>query len=142
MTILRFALALAVFTLITSCGGDDDDITGTYSIYSYGVTGCDDPEDNLIIAVDDDGCTEVAGQEVCLIGSMTFNSDNTFSIGGTISAAGFSEELSGSGGYTISGNTVTICDEEECLDGTLNGNELTLSIPSEDGCVLTIKGRK
>ena len=128
--------------LITSCGGDSDGVTGTYKLFSYGTTGCDDPSNNLAIEVDDDGCSDIAGFEVCLSGNITLNADNTFVVNAMITSPGFTEDLSGSGQYTATGNTVTICDDGECFDGRVDGDNLTISFPAEDGCILTIKGKK
>lgn len=140
--IFNSCLFLVLVSLLASCGGDSDDVTGSYKIYSYGTTSCDDPEFNQSFEVDDDGCSNISGVEVCISGNVTLNADNTFVINATLSSTGFSEDLSGSGQYTASGNTITICDDGECIDGRVDGDEVTISIPAEDGCILTIKGRK
>lgn len=140
--ILHGCTFLFILLIITSCGSDDNDIAGSYEIYSYQSASCDDPQSNRFIEVDDSGCSDVNGFEVCLSGNLTLNSDNTFSIITMISSTIFSTDVTGSGDYTSTENTITICDGLDCLDGNLNGDEITVSIPGEDGCILTVKGRR
>ncbi len=140
--ILRFVTFFFTLLLITSCGGDDNDISGIYELYSYQSASCDDAQSNRFVEVDDSGCSDINGFEVCLSGNLTLTSDNTFTIVAMITSAIFSTDVTGSGEYTSLENTITICDGLDCLDGSINGDEITVSIPSDDGCILTVKGRR
>ena len=140
--IFHLCTVIFIMLLIASCGDDDNDVTGTYELYSYQTTNCDNDEDIRFLEVGDDGCADVNGFDVCLSGVITLNDDNTFILEASIISAIFSTETTGTGEYTSSENIITICDGLDCLVGGVEGNEITVSIPAEDGCILTVKGRK
>lgn len=139
-----FYLLMVLSSIVLfSCGSDDDDPTGTYKITSYGTANCDDPSENITLDISsDDGCTMLSGVEFCGTGSITIREDETFSLSVSITSDGVSFSTSGNGSYSLNGNTITVCDDDDCFDGNINGNRLTLSVPSEDGCILTITGEK
>lgn len=138
-----YLFCFSVATLLfTSCGSDDD-ITGTYKIISYSLNSCDDSSENFTLDVSsDDGCSTLLGEEVCGNGTVVLNEGGTFSVSFTFTIAGSSETIEGTGAYTLDGNTLTICDGTDCVDGTVDGKRLTISLPEDDGCRLTMTGEK
>ncbi len=143
MTRLTLSLFCLFFGfLISSCGDDGTSIAGSYSIFSFSIANCDDPNNNRSVEVGEDGCEIISGIEVCLMGVIILNDDNTFTISSMISSTIFSQDVNGSGEYTVSGDTITICDGEDCLDGQIDGDVLTISIPSDDGCIITAIARR
>lgn len=137
-------MALGLF--FSSCGSDDESVDGTYKMLSFTTTNCADPDENISFDFSaNDGCVTIAGVEVCGQGTLTLNTDNTFSYSFTLSGAGLSETSNGSGTYSVDGNQITICDGDECSTSTfsLGSNMITISLSeADDPCVITIRGEK
>lgn len=136
-------LLFALFTFaISSCGDSfEDDLVSTWNLLSVSATGCDDPDDNLDFDFGTSGCTTFMGTEICTNGTYTFTSSGTFRTGGSISAdTDILVDLSGGGTYTVDGNSVTICndDEDECNTATVTITDDRMTVKTtEDGCSVT-----
>lgn len=144
--LLKLLLFALVSFAILSCGDDEptfeEDLVSTWNLLSISATGCDDPSDDLDFDFGTSGCTPFMDTEICTNGTYTFTSSGTFRTGGSISAGtDILQDLSGGGTYTIDGNTVTICNEEEdeCESAavTITDDTMTVKLTSEDNCSVT-----
>ena len=143
---IRFILYFFALVFIFSCGSDDDELAGTYRITSFTSSNCADPIENFDFDFSaDDGCTTLLGEEVCGDGTLTLGEDGSFRYDLTVTAVGQSFGYSGSGSYTVDGNTITICDADECETSTFTLGSGTITIrfsEADDPCILTLRGEK
>ncbi len=140
------AALLGSIFLLASCGDDSGEISGTYEIISISSSQCDDTDLNFSYNLENDNCIMESGFEICVDGTFTLASNGSFTGSFTVMALGFSETDTFTGTYTVDGNNITICDDTgDCETGTVNssGDRITLRFPEdEDGCIVTITGKK
>ena len=141
--IYTIIMAIGLCFCFQACSSDDDDITGTYTITSYGLSGCNDPSLNFSLNTSsNNGCSTFQGEEICVSGSIVINTDNTYSISLNVSLGGFNDNQSATGTYTLSGNSISLCEGSECFDANISGNSLTITVPEEEDCDLVITAEK
>jgi hypothetical protein len=137
---ILLSVSMIILTVIlTSCGKDDEtpnlepSIVGTWTLVDLVRANCTD-DNNSTITLD------------CPTFCMTYAFDTKGSVTNTYIDPNYTEADVFVGAYTISGNTLTICEEDgatDCESTTiiLSGDNLTISFLEDDGtesCDLTM----
>lgn len=126
---------LLLLIFIIGCSKDDENpILGSYRMTSLNQSNCSDPLENFDITFGENGCGNFLIVEFCTTGSFTFSEDGKFSSNVEFSASGIGmiQDLSATGTYTVSDNTVEVC-APECETLNINGNTLSL-VTDSDNC--------
>ncbi len=137
--------ALTIALAFSACTEDEEGsaIEGTWIATSETRTGCNDENGNGTIdytlqscSIDPDNCAEIA---------YTFRGDGTYTIVNTIIDSGVEFSLDDIvGTYTYDGTTLEVCDENgaNCASGTfpISGNTATVDngVDSLNGCASTL----
>lgn len=139
---------LCIFVL-SSCGKDDNgnELNGNYKISSITIANCTDPDENLDLQFDENGCIMEQGFEVCVVGDWIFNSgDYTLSLDVTFGGSSLGEAMTETGTYTIDGSKITLCSGgTDCQEASIafDGDTITVSgFMDDDGCDQTIVAKK
>lgn len=126
---------------LSSCGDDahDEDIAGTWNITLVSSTGCDDPDDNLNQDLTaNNGCVMEQGIEICTEGTMVITAAGGLTINLIATSGGVSFTETVTGTITVNDDdTVTLCSDGDCEDGTctIDGDDLIIATTnSTDNC--------
>lgn len=141
-------ILLFVATIMTtfSCSESNDGIVGVYRLLSFGSTECEDPDENISFDFSaNDGCQDFFGTEVCGSGSFSFTEAGFFILDITLSSDGdsFSDTITGQ--YTLDGQDLTVCVNDECKTSnfSLRSGKMTFIFPNPDAsCVVSVSGEK
>jgi hypothetical protein len=134
---LLFITSLSL--LIMSCGSDpisESIIGSTWQLRSIEQTGCDDPDENIdFTTVNANNCLEVDNDLVCNF-TFQFAANGQATLQASYDGEVELEELT----YTTNDDIdeVTICGGSsipDCVIGTVDGNEMTLSLSDGGGCM-------
>lgn len=137
---LNFLMILVASFMAYSCGDDTDELVGSWDLISLNITGCNDSSDNLTISFEN-GCTSIQGIELCTTARNIFSEDGSFRTTGGLTADGQQiEDLSDTGTWSRTGNSVVICDNTGDCNGStirINGNTVTVTSSNSNGCLST-----
>ena len=129
MKLNNLVLLFSLILFFGSCSDDSSDsVTGTYILVDFELlSGCDDPElQNVSLS---NGCIMIAGDTSCITFILSEN-------GVAQAITSFENETETLNlTYTVNdaGNMVTLCDDTECNNFSLSGDELRFSF-QEEGC--------
>lgn len=138
-----FIFGLAIMS--SSCGSDgNDSCAGRYEI-SQLISNCDGDFD---LDLSGDGCDEVMGFELCVVGAFVLNEDGSMTASMTIEIDGAADdelfEQVTNGSWVDNGSTLLLCndsDASDCLMATKNGKTLSFNIDDGD-CQITLELEK
>lgn len=141
---------------MNSCSSDEekDQVIGTWQLKEIKTSACEDPENNVDVVLDNDGCLSENGITACILFLFTFNDDETLELNASVEIPGLEDlgleelELEDAGiefgelsdistdatWMNVDGNTIRICDDSECQDINfiLSNDRLTLTSPPEE----------
>lgn len=129
-------LTMSLF-LFNACSDDVETIEGSWDVISLRSFNCPDTDDNAEIDLSN-GCFDLTLAQICSA-TMDFKSNGTFEVSIETTIFGIPTTDTDVGTYTVSGNSVTICNSAggECETGTylISGNQMTGSYMDPDtGC--------
>ena len=126
------ALCLCVL-LFTQCSKDFSVAGKTYFVSEETATNCNDVNDNVSLTFGSDGCVTENSFSICA--KLVFGENGEVTSFSEVTAFGQTETDETKGTYTLSGNSITICFNGDCSEGTVNENELIGNYTdSTDGC--------
>lgn len=133
----NFILLASFFAcLFISCGEEDPDITGMYTLKSLNKS-CSDSSQDLSVV---EGDNVVLGTDVNFSGSMLFTAGGAFEAEYLLEAAFSQEEVFIEGTYIISTENFNVCGTNGCLDNPVpTGSQVTVMVQEGD-CLLTLVG--
>lgn len=147
MVLQRFAFVLSTgFLLLTACSKDEPDTTleGSWLLQGSEKRHCNDADKNSGksgVFIYSTPCNSDA-RFLCAYKQIVFNG-STYSRSSSSTLFGIPLAFNDQGSYTISGGTLTFCqergtDEEECtaMEYSISGTTLSLAVKSaETGCL-------
>ncbi len=136
-TLSLVGLLTASLFLFNACSDDVETIEGSWDVISLRSFNCPDTDDNAEIDLSN-GCFDLVLAQICSA-TMDFKSNGTFEVSIETTVLGIPTTDTDVGTYTVSGNSVAICNAagDECDTGTylITGNRLTGSYMAPDtGC--------
>jgi len=127
-------LAAVLACTFISCGEEDPDISGFYTLVSL-KKDCDDPEQNISVVAGDN---EVLGTTLNFSGTMLFTVGGAFETDYTLEADFSKEDVFIEGSYALTNELFNVCGNNGCMDNPVpSGNQVTIILREAD-CVLTI----
>ncbi len=132
-------IVVCFFGLLFSCKKEDTgSLVGIWKATRIETKNCTKASDDRILELGANDCTVVSNIEYCVTIKYALNSDGTYQYYNTTKIAGFPFSETKNGTYTVSGNKLTLCENNgSCSDGTFTVSSTTLTVNSKDsssGC--------